>query len=235
MTRSRRSPGAVRKDSKCRVMNTFSENAIHDPSAIQDRSSISCSGRPQSVSGTRLSANSGDSYPSQRNARRAISNSVVFPDTNVLVAYVLSKSDNSLVCTVFDMVRESDTLVVTNQVLDELYRIDLSKKTTTGDITKAMRRLNPALVFVRNPSESDLRMFTIDDPNDRKILYSADKVNAAIILTNDAAWFRDNVSGVDAQVMDLMAYCYQDKIRDGSMVFKKPDAGRIRQIRKRRV
>ena len=166
---------------------------------------------------------------------RVVSNSVVFPDTNVLVAYVLSKSDNSLVCTVFAKVMEADTLVVTNQVLDELYRIDLSdKKVTSKDVTKAMRKLKPTLIFVRNPSKSDLELFTIDDPEDRKILYSANKVEAAVILTNDRAWFRDNVSGTDAEVMDLMAYLYQDKIRDGSMVFEKPDAGRIKQIRKRR-
>lgn len=54
-----------------------------------------------------------------------VSYDVVFPDTNVLVAHVMSRNSNSLVCAVFDKVRESDKLVVTNQVIlaDEFINI----------------------------------------------------------------------------------------------------------------
>lgn len=164
-----------------------------------------------------------------------VSYDVVFPDTNVLVAYVMSRNSNSLVCAVFDKVRESDKLVVTNQVIDELYRIDLSRKNVTNkDITEALRRLEPTLVFVRNPSKKELEEVFIDDPNDRKILYSAKQVKASIILTNDNAWFRDNVSGINAEVMDLLGYMHQDGIRDGTTHFDKPNAGRIKKVMENR-
>ena len=169
----------------------------------------------------------------KRRSKPVASHEIVFTDTNVLVAYVKSKSDNTLVCAVFDKVRESDTLIVTNQVMWELYHIDIGPKYGATEITHALRRLKPKTVFVVNPTDYDLTRYTIDDPKDRAILYSAHMANAGVILTNDKAWFRSNVSGLDAIVMDLLGYLYQDEILSGEKKFDKPDAGRIVRIHKR--
>ena len=171
--------------------------------------------------------------PLDRRCRAVASYDIVFPDTNILVAYVLSKSDNSLVCAVFDKVREADTLVVTNQVMDEIYRLDLSGEGIyRDDVTRALKKLKPSLVFVVNPGDADLERYSIDDPRDKPILYSADMVNARVILTNDKAWFRNNVSGVNAEIMDLLGYLYHDEIVAGTKRYDNPNAGRIKRVKK---
>ena len=173
------------------------------------------------------------SGPSRRNQTAMASYDIVLPDTNILVTYVKSKSDGTLVCAVFDKVRKSDTLIITNQVMEELYRIDIGKNYGHEEITAALRRLRPKMVFVINPTEADLEGYHIDDPNDRQILYSADLSKAEVILTNDKAWFRDNVSGLDAVVMDPMGYLYHEEIEAGTKRFDNPNVGRIHRIFKR--
>ena len=167
----------------------------------------------------------------RKNRKLVRSNNPVVPDTNVLVAYVMAKNDNALICAVFDKIRETDTLIVTKQILDELYRIDLSRRNITAkEITNALRRLNPKMVFVRNPSEEELASVNISDPNDRQILFSAYKAGADVIITRDAAWFKKDVYGFDGTIQDPEWYLYGKEIEAGTKKFNNPHAGRINKV-----
>ncbi len=167
-----------------------------------------------------------------RKSRRLVrSNNPVFPDTNVLVAYVMAKDDNALICAVFNKIKETDTLIVTKQILDELYRIDLTRRNITAkDITEALRRLNPTMVFVRNPTDEELATVNISDPNDRQILFSAREAGADVIITRDAAWFKKDVYGFDGTIQDPEWYLYGKEIKAGTKKFKDPNAGRISKV-----
>lgn len=168
-------------------------------------------------------------------SHRVASYDIVVPDTNVLVTYVMSKSDKTPICAVFQKVKESDTLVVTNQIMQELYSLDLSKKKVSkDDVTRALRKLQPTMVFVCNPSDEELSRFTIDDEDDKRILYSAKQVNAKIILTDDKAWFRDNVSGADVEIMDPYGYMHYEEIKTGAIKMRDPTVGRIKRVFSRR-
>lgn len=159
------------------------------------------------------------------------SDNKVLPDTNVFVTYIMSKSDQTLVCAVFDKVRTSDELIITNQVMSELYSLDLSRKHVTHlDITNALRKLQPRLIYVCNPSAEDLSAFSIEDEDDKIILYSARESKADIILTDDKVWFKDDVYGADVEIIDPFGYVHYDEIKSGEMEIRNPGIGRIKRI-----
>ncbi len=156
----------------------------------------------------------------------------VFPDTNVLVAYVIGQDDPTrVVCLAFDKAKENDVILVTNQVMAELYSAGMSeKKIPTKEITRALRRLGPQLVYVSAPSPEDLKSVYIEDPDDMSILYSARAAGAKVILTRDNKWFLDNVYGIDGEIMDPHGYLYHDEILAGKKTFSKPYFGRIKRV-----
>ena len=161
-----------------------------------------------------------------------ISENPVFPDTNVLLAYVIGYDEpGKIVCMAFEKAKTNDVVVVTNQVMEELVKISLRYNKASADrILDAMRELNPKLVFVKKPTKEQLDSVYISDPDDMEILYSAKSAGAKIILTRDNAWFRDDVFGIDGEIMDPIGYLYHDEILIDGKRFRDPDVGRIRHI-----
>ncbi len=161
-----------------------------------------------------------------------ISKNPVFPDTNILMAYVMGHNDpTKVVYMAFNEAMEKDVIVVTNNTLLELYtRAERDHKATMEEITAALRELGPKMVFVRKPTPEQLETVHIDDPTDKPILYSARIAGATVILTRDDAWYRDNVFGVDCEIMDVYGYHWYDEVKAGMKTFRNPKFGRIVKI-----
>ena len=166
-----------------------------------------------------------------------MSRNPVFPDTNVLLAYVIGYEDpTKVVCLAFEKAKEKDVIVVTNQVLAELFsRAKRDKKASTDRIVSALRVLKPKLIFVKKPSPDELKNVFISDPDDMEILYSARVAQATVILTRDDTWYRDDVFGLDAEITDSHGYLYYERILDGTKRFENSKIGRIVRILKDRT
>ena len=161
-----------------------------------------------------------------------ISENPVFPDTNILLAYVIGYDvPTKVVCLAFEKAKEKDVIVVTNQVMAELVsRAKRDNKASSDRILAAMQKLKPTLVFVKKPTDEELKTVHISDPGDMEILYSARIAGATVILTRDNAWFRDDVFGIDGEIADPHGYLYHDEILTGRKKFLDPINGRIKKV-----
>lgn len=168
----------------------------------------------------------------KHNRTTVVSYNPVFPDTNILFAYVIGwKKPEKAVCLAFKKAKTEDVVVVTNQVLEELYRTGPKKgKMTVDQITEALRELRPELVFVKNPTPAELESVFVQDKGDLPILYSAYCAGATVILTRDNKWFEDGVFGVDAEIMEPYGYLYYQDILDGKKTFSNSNYERIVRI-----
>lgn len=149
--------------------------------------------------------------------------------------FVKSKSDNSLTRAVFDKIRGGNTLIITNQVMRELYTMDTGEGYGRAEITAALQRLHPKTAFVVNPSLDDPSRYSHSDPIDLHIMYSADLAHAEVILTEDKKWFWNNVAGIDATIMNRPDYLYRDEIKVGTKIFNHPEVVKTNHVTKRGV
>ena len=160
----------------------------------------------------------------------------VMLDTSVLVSYVRSKRDGTIVKKVVTKSHTEDTLMMTNLLRDEVlkYADRSDNDLTREDIEFALDELNPIIQYV-DPVENEalIDQYRIRDQNDLKILYSVDTTESEILVTYDDDFFAVGVEGIEAEIMDPVAYLYEDDIRNKTYVPDSPKIGRIVRIRKR--
>ena len=161
----------------------------------------------------------------------------VMLDTSVLVSYMRSKKDGSIVKKVVTKSHTEDTLMMTNLLKEEVlkYADHDDNNLTRADIERALNALNPVVKIVDPVDEETLaKRYGIRDVNDLKILYSVDTTEAEILVTYDDDFFAVGVSGIEAEIMDAVAYLYEDDIKSGRYKPDNPKIGRIVRIHKRR-
>ena len=135
-------------------------------------------------------------------------------DTNVLLEYVLSKKEDSLIRKAIAKAVEKDNLMLTDVILDEAMAYE--RKDTTGRYdadairVKLIEIAGAPIIISPIPDVIDLKkMFEIDDEDDLKILWSAQMTNSVIIVTSDKHYF--HVSGVSARILTPDEYLYEEE------------------------
>jgi len=134
-------------------------------------------------------------------------------DTNVLLEFVLSKKEDSVIRKAIAKAVEKDRLMLTDVILDEAMAYEQKDRTGKYDAETIRARLTgiagDPIVISPIPDILDLKkMFEIDDEDDLKILWSAQMTNSVIIVTSDRHYF--HVSGVRARILRPDEYLYEE-------------------------
>ena len=157
-------------------------------------------------------------------------------DTCVLISYIISKKDGSVVKKVVNKAKEDDELMITDIIRDELLKYPEKKGSRIGkkDIEDALKRLDvPIMVVGPPPSLEELvERYSIRDVADLPILYSVDLSRSTILVTYDDDFFDGSVQGVEVEIMDPLAYLREDDICSGRFVPKNGKTGRIVKSRR---
>lgn len=158
-------------------------------------------------------------------------------DTNVLIAYSRSKDDGSLVKKVVTKSNNDDKLMITDVIIEEWKRYcnNPDANFTKKDVKRTIKRLNPTVVLVKPlPSDEELaERYKIRDGSDFAILYSVDMTDSEILVTYDDDFFAIGVEGIEAEILDPVAYLYEKEIKSGEYKPSRPKQGRIKKISKR--
>lgn len=140
-------------------------------------------------------------------------------DTNVLVSYIISKKDNSVVKAVVTKSIRDDSIMITDIIRDEVlsYADKHGSRLSREDLQRGIDSLDvPVIVLSPPPSKTELqRRYGIRDINDGKILYSVEMTDSVILVTYDDDFFDGRISGLDVEVMDPTFYLYESDIRNG--------------------
>ena len=157
-------------------------------------------------------------------------------DTNILISYVISKSDNSVVKTVVTKAAKDDNLMITDIIRDEVlaYADKKDAYATKDELRDGIDSLGVEIVKVGPPpSKEELqRRYGIRDIKDGKILYSVETTQSVILVTYDDDYFDGKVHGLDTEIMDPVVYLYEDDIKSGKYVPKRPKNRRFAVIHK---
>ena len=130
-------------------------------------------------------------------------------DTGVIMAIVAYESKRLL--PVFEKARNEDDLVISNIILMQCVRQADKKKCTLSreEIVRRVRGLCPKVVEIRVMPLNELREhYCMRDDSDLEILYTADVLNADIIVTSDSDFFdeRNPPKGVRALILRPFEY-----------------------------
>jgi len=133
-------------------------------------------------------------------------------DSSVLISYVISKKNDSVVKKVVTKSTTDDRLMLTDIIADEcIAYTDKPRANVFKDIMwKRLKELCPHIIEVRPmPSAEELqRKYKIRDLKDVKILYSVEMTNSVILVTYDDDFF-DGVEGVNAKIVKPVDYLYE--------------------------
>ena len=141
----------------------------------------------------------------------------VVVDTGVIMAVVAYRS-KSLV-PVFDKARREDDLVISNIILMQCARQAGKKKCSLDrdEIIARVRELCPNVVEIAIvPLEELRRKYRMRDDSDLEVLYSADVLDADILITSDGDFFDEKrpPRGIRARIMRPLEYL-MGRRRDG--------------------
>ena len=133
----------------------------------------------------------------------------VVVDTGVIMAVVAYRSRR--LRPVFDKAKAEDDLVISNIILMQCARqADKDKCTLSKDeIIERVRELCPKVVEIAIVPLEELReRYLIRDESDLEILYSADMLNADVLITSDEDFFDPKIppKGIRARIMWPMEY-----------------------------
>jgi len=129
-------------------------------------------------------------------------------DSNVLIAYVTSKKDNSVVRKVVTKSMTDDRLMLTDVIYEEClkYANKKNSRATRGYISQELKSVQPNIIDISPiPSDADLlKKYKIRDKTDLKILYSVDMTDSVILVTMDDDF--SDVEGLKARIMEPKEY-----------------------------
>ena len=134
-------------------------------------------------------------------------------DSNVLIAYVTSKKDNSIIRKVVTKSMTDDRLMITDVIYEECLKYATKKdsKMTGEEISKKLLSVQSGIIDISPvPPDADLlKKYKIRDIKDLKILYSVDMTDSVILVTMDDDF--SDVKGVKAKIMDPKQYLAEDR------------------------
>ena len=158
-------------------------------------------------------------------------------DTNILVSYIISKKDKSVVKSVVTKTIRDDELIITDIIRDEVlaYADKNGALATRSELQRKIDGLGVPIISIGPaPSGKDLqRRYGIRDIKDGKILYSVETTESVILVTYDDDFFDGKLKGVDVEVMDPVVYLFEDDVKSGKYRPKRPKNGRFFKIRRR--
>ena len=157
-------------------------------------------------------------------------------DTNILVSYIISKKDKSVVKSVVTKTIRDDELIITDIIRDEVLAY-ADKNGALATISELQRKIDglgvPIISIGPAPSAKDLqRRYGIRDIKDGKILYSVETTESVILVTYDDDFFDGKLKGVDVEVMDPVVYLFEDDVKSSKYRPKRPKNGRFFKIRR---
>lgn len=157
-------------------------------------------------------------------------------DTNILVSYIISKKDRSVVKTVVTKTIQDDNLMISDIIRDEVlaYAEKKDAKATREQLQKGLDELNVPIVKVGPaPPASELqKKYGIRDIKDGKILYSVETTDSLILVTYDDDYFDGKLHGLDVEIMDPVVYLYEDDVKSGAYIPEKPRNRRYIKVRR---
>jgi len=135
-------------------------------------------------------------------------------DSNVLISYVISKKDDSIVKKVVTKSVTDDRLMLTDVIFDECLRHTERRKARVSkeEMSGMLKELSSEIIKITPvPSNEELaERYKIRDKKDLKILYSVEMTDSVILVTYDDDFF-DNVEGVKAEIMYPADYLREDE------------------------
>jgi predicted nucleic acid-binding protein len=133
-------------------------------------------------------------------------------DSSVLVGWLLSKKDDSIVRKVVIKSVNEDKLMLTDVIYAECMKHAYGRKARISkeDIAAKLQGLCPEIIKITPiPPEEDLeKKYKVRDKTDLKILYSVDITDSVILVTYDKDFFGD-VWGVKAEIMRPENYLHE--------------------------
>jgi len=133
-------------------------------------------------------------------------------DSSVLISYVISKKDDSIVKKVVTKSVTDDRLMITDIIADEcLAYTDKQQAAVSRSVMwKKLKELCPQIIELKPmPSVKELqRRYKIRDVKDLKILYSVEMTDSIILVTYDDDFF-DGVEGVKAKIVRPVDYLHE--------------------------
>lgn len=157
-------------------------------------------------------------------------------DSSVLIAYVISKKDDSVVKKVVMKSTTDDSLMITDVIMDEVLAFSDKKQSsvTREYIEQAILGLNVPIVKIHPiPDEHALQSrYGIRDIGDAKILYSVETTESVILVTYDDDYFDGNVKGLNLEIMDPAVYLYEDDVKSGRYTPKRERNRRYLRLRR---
>ena len=138
-------------------------------------------------------------------------------DTSVLIAWVITKDENSIVKKVVTKSITDDRLMLTDVIYEEClkYADKRKSKTSKDEISEKLTILSPNVVKISPipPDEELLKKYKIGDTNDLKILYSVEMTDSVILVTYDDDF--SDIEGVRAKIWSPVEYLYENEIEEG--------------------
>lgn len=134
-------------------------------------------------------------------------------DSNILIGYITSKKDGSIVRKAISKSITVDQLMLTDIIVDECkgYSVKPKALATEEQIMEKILSLNVDVILLKPiPDDEELtKKYKIRSRKDLKILYSADMTQSVIIVTNDED-FKD-IGGLDIKIMNMVQYLYEEE------------------------
>jgi len=137
-------------------------------------------------------------------------------DSNILIAYIVSKRENTVIKKVIAKSVNYDKLMLTNIIFEEC--LDFASKRNANiseeEISVKLKKICPIIIDISPiPSDTDLlKKFKIRDIDDLKILYSVEVTNSEILVTMDEDF--SEVEGIKAKIMKPTEYLYEGENND---------------------
>jgi len=139
-------------------------------------------------------------------------------DSNVLIGWLLSKKDDSVVRKVVIKSVNEDRLMLTDVIYAECLKHADGRKARISkeEIAAKLKGICPELIRITPiPPEDELaERYRIRDKTDLKILYSVEITESVILVTYDKDFFGD-VWGVKAEILRPGDYLCEKEVSKG--------------------
>ena len=129
-------------------------------------------------------------------------------DSNVLIAFIVSKRNNTIIKKVVLKSVTEDQLMLTDVIYNEclLYAEQKGARASREEVSGNLVEISPKIIKITPmPSKEELlKRYQIRDEKDLQILFSVDKTKSVILVTMDKDF--ENATGVEAVIMDPKEY-----------------------------
>ena len=106
--------------------------------------------------------------------------------------------------------------MISRPILEECERYSRkpNAKITAEEIRRILLTISPEIIDIGPVPDVDelKKMYSIRDPKDLPILYSADMTDSVILVTDDKDF--ETAEGIKAEIMGLLRYIYEDDFKD---------------------